>query len=356
MRRIFTVCFIISALFAASFNSFGQCAATVYTFNTGTSIQGFTTSNIGTGTFAPLVVVTNELRSAATASSTNTFSIISPTLSTINLSDPINFIFTFGNGSQATVTSAKYAIRYVDATNTVLQTTPVTYAGNSCISVPKPTGMVGNNYQIAAVFTVTAGTGSISNSYIALDNFGTNGILASVVLPVKFSALDAELQSTSVSLKWGVATEDNVTRYEIQKSIDGHEYSNIGFVNATGQTSYSFVDSRPSTTAYYRIKSVDVNGRYTYSSIAMVKEGKSTIVLKAFPSPFTKNVSVQHGTAGAGSLITVSSEDGRLIKSIVPIVGTQKTEIDLSTANAGLYLIRFNNGSGGTETLKILKQ
>jgi hypothetical protein len=356
MRRTFTLCFLTSTLIAGSFNSFSQCVATVYNFNTGASTQGFTITNVGTGTFTPLVVTTNELRSTATASSANTFSIISPTLSTINPSDPINFTFTYSNGSQATVSNVQYAIKYVDATNTVLQTTPVSYTSGTCLSLTKPVAMVGNNYQIAAVYTVTLGSGSASNSYVALDNFGTNGILASVVLPVKFSGFGAELQNTSVSLKWGVATEDNVTRYEIQKSIDGHEYSNIGLVNATGQTSYSFIDTRPSTTAYYRIKSVDVNGRYTYSPIATVKEGKSMIQLKAFPSPFTKSLSVQHATAGAGSLITISSEDGRLIKSIAPIIGTQQTPIDLSTTKAGLYLIRFNNNNGTTETLKVVKQ
>jgi len=124
----------------------------------------------------------------------------------------------------------------------------------------------------------------------------------------------------------------------------------------TGQSTYSFVDTKPSTISYYRIKSIDANGRYTYSSIALVKAGKSMIVLKAFPSPFTKNLSIQHATADPGSLITISAEDGRLIKSVAPITGTQQTDIDLSAAKAGLYLVRFKNGNGRTETLKILKQ
>ena len=123
-----------------------------------------------------------------------------------------------------------------------------------------------------------------------------------------------------------------------------------------GQSSYSFVDPKPSSISYYRIKSVDGDGKYTYSTVTLVKAGKSMIVLKAFPSPFTKNLSVQHATANGSSLISISSEDGRFIKTVVPVTGTQQTDINLSSAAPGLYLIRFTNGNKDVETLKVLKQ
>jgi hypothetical protein len=176
------------------------------------------------------------------------------------------------------------------------------------------------------------------------------------VLPVKFSTLDARVANSSVSLKWMVATEENLAGYEIEKGTDGRSFSKIGFVNASGESTYSFVDTKPSSISYYRIKSVDINGRYGYSSIALVKAGKAMIVIKAFPTPFIKNISIQHPTADAGSAITISSQDGRIIKSIIPAAGTQQTDVDLSSANAGLYLIRYKNGNGEVEILKILKQ
>jgi hypothetical protein len=101
---------------------------------------------------------------------------------------------------------------------------------------------------------------------------------------------------------------------------------------------------------------VDINGRYGYSTVALVKAGSSMIVLKAFPSPFVKTLTVQHTSASGGSLISISSEDGRIIKSVVPVAGTQQTNVDLSAAKPGMYLIRFTDGNGGSETLKILKQ
>ena len=80
------------------------------------------------------------------------------------------------------------------------------------------------------------------------------------------------------------------------------------------------------------------------------------IVLNAFPSPFTKSFNLDHGTATSGSVISISGQDGRVIKTIIPTIGSQRTPVDLSAANAGMYLVRYKNGNGEVETLKILKQ
>jgi hypothetical protein len=77
--------------------------------------------------------------------------------------------------------------------------------------------------------------------------------------------------------------------------------------------------------------------------------------LKAYMS--SKNtMTVQHNEAVSGSLLSISSADGRLVKSMVPNSGGQQTLVDLSTAKPGLYLVRFENGTGGAETLKVIKQ
>lgn len=180
--------------------------------------------------------------------------------------------------------------------------------------------------------------------------------VAGSTLPVKFSNLDARLVSGSVSIKWNVGVEEDLHGYNIERSNDGRTFTNIGFVNANGESSYSFVDSKPSPISYYRVKSVDISGKYGYSSIALVKSGKSSIVLKAFPTPFVRSVSIQHPTAVPGSSITVSSADGRVIRTIVPATGMQQSDIDLSAAKPGFYVVRFSAANGESETLKILKQ
>jgi hypothetical protein len=358
MRRIFTFSFIAIALSLASFNSFGQtCTQTTENFTGASDTRGFSgASRAGTGTFSTLAPSNNELRSTVAASSSTTYAITSPTYSIPALASTIDFTFAYDDGPQSTLTGVQYSIRYVNTSNVVTETAPVTYISGVCTSVTRPADMKGNNYQVVALYTFTVGTGNSSNSYLSFDAFGTNGTAAATVLPVKFQTFEATPSGNSVSLKWMVATEENLSGYQVEKSFDGRNFSKVSFVNAANQNTYTFVDSKSSGTVYYRIKSIDVDGRYAFSTIALIKAGKSMIMLNAFPSPFVSSFSLDHGTATAGSLITISGQDGRAIKTIIPTIGSQRTPVDLSAAKAGMYLVRYKNGNGEVETLKILKQ
>jgi hypothetical protein len=357
MRRIFTFSFIAIALSLASFNSFGQCTQTTENFIGASDTRGFSGAlRTGTGTFSTLAPSGNELRSTVTASSSSTYAITSPTYSIPAIATTMNFTFAFDDGSQSTLTQVQYAIRYVNTSNVVVETSPTSYTSGTCTPVTRPLDMKGNNYQVVAIYTFTSGTGNSANSFLSFDAFGTNGTTAATILPVKFQTLEATPSNNSVSLKWMVATEENLSGYQVEKSFDGRNFSKVSFVNAANQNTYTFVDSKSAGTVYYRIKSIDIDGKYAFSTIALVKAGKSLIVLNAYPSPFVNSFSLDHGTATAGSFITISGQDGRAIKTIVPTVGSQRTSVDLSAAQAGIYLVRYKNSNGEVETLKILKQ
>jgi hypothetical protein len=349
MRRIFTSTVFVAAFAVISFNSFGQCTSpatfTVASTNDfATGMQGFTSTDFSAS--GGNITSTNVGAGTSKVVTTNTF--FQPATQT-------TVAWGFDLSGAANVTSYTVQARYFDGTSiqTVSVCSGITLAnGSRTFSASAPAQILGKNFQLRISFTVSGGNGNT----MSLDNFTSNVGAVNAPLPVKFSTLDARVANSSVSLKWMVATEENLAGYEIEKGADGRNFSKIGFVNASGESTYSFVDTKPSSITYYRIKSVDINGRYGYSSIALVKAGKAMIVIKAFPTPFIKNISIQHPTADAGSIITISSADGRVVKSVVPAIGMQQTDIDLSSANAGLYLVHYKNGNGEVETLKILKQ
>lgn len=179
---------------------------------------------------------------------------------------------------------------------------------------------------------------------------------AGTVLPVLFSRFDAKSVNAGVALTWNVEAELNVKSYEIERSNDGRNFTHIGSVLANGQSAYSFTDNKPVATGFYRIKVVDVDGKYMYSTIVSLRGGRTIVALRAYPMPVQNTFTIQHSTANSNSVIQISGADGRLIQSIIPSAGSQQTKVDLSTANAGLYLIRFDNGNGEIQTLKVMKQ
>jgi hypothetical protein len=180
-------------------------------------------------------------------------------------------------------------------------------------------------------------------------------IAAATPLPVHFARVDVKAVNAGVGLTWYIDMQENVKGYEIQRSGDGRGFNSIGFVDASLEKSYSFVDNKPLATGFYRIKSVDNDGKYMYSIVVVFKGGQFAVPMKAYMS--SKNtLTVQHNEAVSGSLLSISSADGRLVKSQVPNSGSQQSTVDLSTAKPGLYLVRFENGTGGAETLKVIKQ
>jgi hypothetical protein len=359
MRRIFTSTIFVAAFAVISLNSFGQCA-----FSTlaptgapgGASInfdppptpnaQGFTGTNAAWSNLAGNGFMLTGNTTSAT--------ITTPPLSASGQTNVISRFTLERTGSNSIIA---YSVTYTTASGTtgvicsgtfspvINPNSPTVYY----LTTPTTSAIqTGSSFEINITFTQTGG--------MRLDNWGSTATPTNAPLPVKFSSLDARVANSSVSLKWSVGTEEDLSGYSVEKSIDGRNFSNIGFVKASGEGNYTFVDAKPSSISYYRIKSVDINGRYGYSSIALVKAGKAMIVIKAFPTPFIKNISIQHPTADAGSIITISSADGRVVKSVVPALGMQQTDVDLSSAKAGMYLVRYSNANGETETLKILKQ
>jgi hypothetical protein len=202
---------------------------------------------------------------------------------------------------------------------------------------------------------------TLSNKAVTVNTFtinalkGTAPAAAPVPLPVTFAGFYAKSTNGHTSLTWKVATESNVSGYEVQRSIDGSSFSKIGFVAATNSSSYNFVDSKGGSVVYYRIKSIDADGKYSYSIVVNIKGLQSDVVMKAFPMPVQSQLTVQHSAAVSNSKLEIISADGRMIKALAIAEGAQQTNIDLTSAKSGVYVVRFVSGLN-IQTSKIIKQ
>jgi hypothetical protein len=110
-----------------------------------------------------------------------------------------------------------------------------------------------------------------------------NGLLATKtdarVLPVTFSSFTAAKRNKTVALTWTTETESNNAGFEIQKSINGKDFSSIGFVatkanngNSNQTIRYAFQDNKLlAGKSFYRLKQVDKDGKYSVSKIELVE-------------------------------------------------------------------------------------
>ena len=126
-----------------------------------------------------------------------------------------------------------------------------------------------------------------------VSSFFTN--LVSRVLPVNLTAFNAQKNGNSGLLQWQTATEINAAYYNVERSYDGINFTTVSKVNAKGQASntYSFNDAAglSSTNTYYRLKIVDNNGNFKYSSVVRLANGQG-IKVSIFPNPASDVVTV----------------------------------------------------------------
>jgi hypothetical protein len=205
-------------------------------------------------------------------------------------------------------------------------------------------------------FRLTLSTDSDASGSFSVDNFRTNLPLGGTT-PVEFTGFDATKVSNGVLLTWNVATEANVKNYEVEKSADGRNYNKIGQVKATNSNSYSFTDIQASTgIVYYRIKNVDNDGKFKYSTVLTYDNGRTVLQFKAFPTATKGLVTFQHPAVRGAATITVSTLDGRILKSIAPGRGSINTPVELSQFPSGTYLLRYQGEGHSSEAFRIFKQ
>lgn len=179
-------------------------------------------------------------------------------------------------------------------------------------------------------------------------------------LPVKLISFTAIMQNKNALLQWKTAEEINVTRYNLQRSLDGNTFSTIGSVNAIGNSTatknYSYIDNSinnfNANRIYYRLQYVDIDEKVAYSIIEMVKPFAELLVSIA-PNP-------------ANDYIIVSSEENIRSISILNTKGQtlttfsskgilhQKT-IEVKELPAGYYFIKAV-GENRVWTRQFIKQ
>ncbi len=113
-------------------------------------------------------------------------------------------------------------------------------------------------------------------------------------VPVELLAFSGKYKDGVNQLSWSTASEKDNAYFEIERSNTGTKFESIGKVQGAGTTVetqyYTFSDLNPSTTLnYYRLKQVDIDGTFEYSSIVSINIEDKDFNTKVFPSP-TSNV------------------------------------------------------------------
>ncbi|UAY52024.1 T9SS type A sorting domain-containing protein [Ferruginibacter albus] len=187
---------------------------------------------------------------------------------TLSDADNDSMLFRIASSNTALIPKQNILITHTDSTYTITYTSSANQTGVSIISV------IAND-----------GYGDSVNFSFKVNVIASNQIICTPV-PIKLLSFTAQAKEKNVLISWQTTAEINLKEYTIERSTDGITFTKIALVNASNDNSYSFIDEYPySGTNYYRLKSIDNNGEYTYSDIAKVSFQFSQYILTVYPNP-----------------------------------------------------------------------
>ena len=182
-------------------------------------------------------------------------------------------------------------------------------------------------------------------------------------LPVQLSSIKAYEQNMGVEVEWTALSENNMNRYEVERSAYTLEFNKIGSVAAKGNASmsstYSFYDAAPlSGQNFYRIRSVDNAGIAKYSKVVKVELSKTVKEISVYPNPVKGNaINLLFKNIESGEYnIKLISHSGQVVFTEVVNhrEGTSSHTIVLNKKiAAGTYILQVSYG-GKTETIRVV--
>jgi hypothetical protein len=235
--------------------------------------------------------------------------------------------------------------------------------------------LVGNEPGLAGLFTFNQGVPSGENKYLlttldntanmndaTLANFGLTSASVSnftghtiVPLPVNFTAFTATAGKGQALLQWQTAQEQNSRDFTIERSSDGVKYSDIGSVEAAGNSSnpidYSFIDVAPvNGRNYYRLRETDLDGAYMYSDVRILTfSGTDTDPKLVWFQTGDKAVEVDL-KLGSNEVYSVTDISGRLVRQGQLSSG----KLYLTGQPSGLYVVKVITASGKQLSTQVL--
>ena len=176
--------------------------------------------------------------------------------------------------------------------------------------------------------------------------------LSDVVLPVTIINFRAYQKNNGVQIEWSALNEMNVDHYEVEKSINGINFTSLGVVKARNNSNaanYSQSDPSPVRGKnLYRVKAIDKNGKITYTAIATVNINGDKTSISIYPNPIRNkfiNIRFSNIPHGKYQLLVYNSLGVQVFRATIEHAGGSSTQNFSLPFNikTGVYVLKIIN-------------
>jgi len=181
------------------------------------------------------------------------------------------------------------------------------------------------------------------------------------VLPIKLVYFKAYPLADVNMIKWKTSEEINIKEFILESSTDGVHFYGLYHTFAIGATptspsEYDYEHKFPGREQYYRLKSIETSGTYTYSDVVKVTRSISTSIWSNNPVTSTLNVTINVDNATTANFY-IYDATGRRMAFYTYNLSPGKNSFSYHTGQyaSGLYIIKVDVG-GIISTKKFVKQ
>jgi len=178
-------------------------------------------------------------------------------------------------------------------------------------------------------------------------------------VPVTWLSFTGKTINKDNVLDWATASEQNSRNFNVERSMNGTQFTSIGTVAAAGNSStrrdYQFIDKNidllNAPVMYYRIRQNDLDGSFRNSNVVRLTYNQKEILNSiVYPNPTQGMITITVGDhALIGTVASIFDVNGKLLERVKITANSQV--INMTKYVNGTYIIKLSNN----ESLKVIK-
>lgn len=172
-------------------------------------------------------------------------------------------------------------------------------------------------------------------------------------LPVQLTSFEGTYSGGVSYLKWQTSQEINSDRFELFRSYDGTNFELAGTVKSAGTSNtlrnYQYQDRVAGSYGkyvFYKLKQIDKDGRFTFSSVIKLALDDANKSLQLFPNPVVNNFTASFSAPKASTAtLIIRNTNGQSVysKTINVIQGNNAVVVSNTSLKTGMYYVTIVN-------------
>ncbi len=194
---------------------------------------------------------------------------------------------------------------------------------------------------------------------LVLGNICPGLLLNELPLPIKLNYFNGECNDGEIKLTWLASEEENITGYNVEGSVDGKDFEEVGYLNSRGKD-YNYTYSTTNTAYKYFRLAVQEKGFESYSkliSINCLVKVQSIQDATVNPNPNNGLFTIDFVTEITGEIeLKVLNAQSKVVytNNFEINTGNNSIVVELNNVPPGFYISTIRDQQGTTRHMRFV--